>query len=96
MPTGQNLMPLRCCLRMFSIHTSVPTSPDYVDALLLLIPHPNYTVTTAVIHGELALPKVKAREPAPNLFLPLVIICSVMSLLRRADVMVTSVSIDRF
>ncbi len=71
-------------------------SPDALEALLLLSPHPNYTVTTAVIQGELPLPKVKAREPAPNNYRPLVIICSLMSLMRRADVMVNSVSIDRF
>ncbi len=66
MPTGQNQMPLPCRWRICTIHTSDPMSPDDLEALLLLSPHPNYTVTTAVIQGELPLPKVKAREPAPN------------------------------
>ncbi len=66
MPTVQNQMTIPCRLRIFTIHTSDPMSPDHLEALLLLRPHPTYTVTTAVIQGELRLPKVKAREPAPN------------------------------
>ncbi len=71
-------------------------SPDDLEALLLLSPHPYYTVTTAVILGELPLPKVNDREQAPNNYCPIVIICSLMSFMRRADVIVNSESIDRF